>query len=206
MAPRTRKSGSGAAPGAGLDASLLARAERGDTDALQQVLDRAEEMLARAAGGRVEAGLSREDLLQEGRVAVLAAIRDFPRSGEADFEAFAERAVRRRLAEAASTELASREEAERLAADANAFDAAERVLRAELGRDAKPEEMRERLGWSADRLDEVAAAVEEARRRHDEEIVRFLEPDYFDPLEWVGRDEPKGDLQPGRDAGDGSGA
>ena len=63
------------------------------------------------------------------------------------------------------------------------------ILRQELNREATPAEVRERLGWTPERLDDVAAAVEDARRRHDEELLPFLDPDYFDPLDWVGEDE-----------------
>ncbi len=151
-------------------------------------------MIERLARDRADQGLSEEDLVQEGSLGLLAAMHEFAGGVRQPFESYAEARVGEQMDRALQDEQAALREEKQLVEDAAAFEQAEVALRRELNRAATPAEIRERLGWSAERLDEVAAAVEDARQRHDEELMAYLDPEYFDPLDWVddGEDEEGG--------------
>ena len=194
MAPRAREGRSGHArlgrrSPAAVDRSTVLRAVGGDAAAQHEVFDQERDLILRLARERGERGLSQEDLVQQGSLGLLAAMHEFAGGVEAPFETYAEARIGEEMDRALNEEQAAVREDQQLVADANAFEAAELALRQELNREATPAEVRERLGWTPERLDDVAAAVEDARRRHDEELLPFLDPDYFDPLDWVGEDE-----------------
>lgn len=174
-----------------LDPSLVARAVAGEADAQKQVFDHEREMIRRQARARSEKGLTFEDLVQEGSLGLLSAMHEFVGGVAAPFGEYAETRVGEQMDAALREEEAAAREDRQLAEDAGAFEQAEIALRRELGRTATPEEIRARLGWPAERLDEVAAAVADARQRHDEQLLPFLESDYLDPIEWLGADEPE---------------
>jgi RNA polymerase primary sigma factor len=193
MAARARegRAGIGRAgrPAAELDRSTVARAVGGEPDAQREVFERQRAMIARLARERADRGLSHDDLLQEGSLGLLAAMHEYAGGVQAPFEAYAETRVGEQMDRALEDEQAAVREEQQRAEDANAFEQAELALRRELQRDATPEELRERLGWTPERLDDVAAAVTDARQQHDEELLPYLDPDYFDPLDWIGEDE-----------------
>ena len=172
---------------------LAKAAAAGDRTAQERLFQREKPMLDRLAREHAEQGVSEQDLVQEGSLGLLDAIAGYASSGRSEFEPYAEERVRESMAAALDLEAGARRRSERLVVDAIAFEQAETKLRAELGRQPTPAEMAARLDWPAGRVDEVAALVDEARRRHDEELLRFVDPDYLDPLEWVA--EPDGESE-----------
>jgi vacuolar-type H+-ATPase subunit E/Vma4 len=74
----------------------------------------------------------------------------------------------------------AQEDARRLIQAAEDYQRAEFGLRTEFGREATPAELAAKLEWSQDRLEAIAAMVEEARRRHDEELLVYLDPEELD--------------------------
>jgi RNA polymerase primary sigma factor len=176
---------------------MIARAVGGEAAAQRRVFEQQRQMIARLARERADQGLSQEDLLQEGSIGLLAAMHEFAGGVEGPFEPYAETRVAAQMDQAVADEQSALREEKQLADDAAAFERAELALRRELKREATPAEIGERLGWSAERLDDVAAAVEDARQQHDEELARYLDPEYFDPLDWIGEEEdgprPDGD-------------
>src|SRR5579871_6174094 len=171
MAPRGRGSGSAE------QRELVARAAAGDGEARRQVFDSQRSMLNRLAGERSERGLAHEDLVQEGSLGVLAAIREFANGGGGDFGGLAERLAAAEMDAALDSERSARERDEQVARDADAFSIAEARLRRDLGRAPRAGELAQHLEWPVERVDEVAAAVAEARERADEELLGYLEPD-----------------------------
>lgn len=155
-------------------------------------------MIQRLARQRSDRGLSFEDLVQEGSLGLLSAMHEFLGGVTDPFDTYAELRVGQQMDSALHEELAAVREEEQLAEDATAFEQAEIALRKELGRAATPSEIREKLGWTEERLDEVATAVADARQRHDEELLPFLESDYFDPVEWLGEEEAEGGAESGQ--------
>jgi len=162
-------------------------------------------MIERLARTRADQGLSQEDLLQEGSLGLLRAMHEFAGGVGGSFESYAEARIGEQMDQALQDELAAVREEMQLADDANSFEQAELALRRELNREPTPGELRERLGWAADRLDDVAAAVEDARQRHDQELAAYLDPEYFDPLDWVGEDAPGGSSNGRAEGRDGAG-
>ncbi len=72
----------------------------GDKDAGNALALRYQELVGRCAVSLFLAGGDREDLLQEGMIGLLAAMRDYRREGGASFRSFAELCIRRRLVSA----------------------------------------------------------------------------------------------------------
>ena len=146
---------------------------------LEMVLD-----LARSKSGR---GLSIGDLFQEGSVGLLAAIRAFPAAEEKDFDDFVAGQVALTMEDAI---LAEEEEVRRenlLIQAAADYDRVELALARELHRAPTAAEIGQKLEWSSERTEMVREIVVEARRRHDEELLLYIEPDEVTDL--LGEDE-----------------
>ena len=132
--------------------------------------------LARQRTGRA---LAEDDLVQEGSLAALDAVDSF--TGEpAGFEAYVRERVGARMDAALGAEDTAVKETDLIVAAAIDFDRAEYVLARELRRKPTSLELAARLGWSAERVESVRELVEEARRRHDEELLQYLEADRLD--------------------------
>ena len=133
-----------------------------------------------AAHQRAGRGLSEGDLVQEGSLGLMKAIQDFRGRGRADFASFAHEQAAEQMDRALAEEGTALEENRRLLEAAEDFQRAEFALKRELGRDATPAEIAAKLEWPQDRTDGIAEMVTEARRRHDEELLQYLDPDDLD--------------------------
>jgi RNA polymerase sigma factor (sigma-70 family) len=133
-----------------------------------------------AAGQRTGRGLSEGDLVQEGSLGLMKAIEQFSESGSTDFHAFAREQVTEQMEQALAEEDHAQEESRRLVEAAEDFQKAEFSLKRELGRDATPAELAAKLEWPQERTDAMAEIVAEARRRHDEELLLYLDPEELD--------------------------
>jgi DNA-directed RNA polymerase sigma subunit (sigma70/sigma32) len=161
-----------------------------------------------AAQERAGRGLSEGDLVQEGSLGLMKAIQDFPDSGRRDFESFAHEQAAAQMERALAEEGVAQEESRRLIEAAEDFQRVEFALKRELGRDATPAEIAAKLEWPQDRTDGIAEMVTEARLRHDEELLQYLDPDDLD-LDRLGdayTGEPGGPAEPeGKASGSDSG-
>ena len=137
-------------------------------------------MVIRLAEARGESGLSVPDLVQEGSVGLVDAIQTFATSGASDFVVYAENKVGEQMDVAISAEAAAVRDAELLVAAANDYERTELLLRRELHRDPTAGEIAEKLEWSVERTQYVAQVVADARRRHDEELLEFIDPEAID--------------------------
>ena len=140
-------------------------------------------------------GLGIGDLFQEGSVGLLRAIASYPASGRSDFDAY----VRDQVALAIEDALAGEAEAVRqeglLVEAANDYERVELLLGRELRRAPTAAEIGARLEWTPQRTEQIREIVAEARRRHDEELLLYIDPERIDV-------DP-GDLLPGEDGDDG---
>ncbi len=160
-------------------ARLLRRAADGDGEAERALFDENLNMVLRAARAHAgaESHLSEDELVQEGSIGLLSAIKSFPASGRDDFRAYAEEQVGVRM-EAAQAEQASvQRRLRQLVVDAEAYERAEIAIRREKGREATEVELAEKLEWPADKTRLLGEMVREARRRHDEELLEFVDPE-----------------------------
>ena len=158
-------------------AELLRRAGEGDGPSHDRLIEAFMPTVLRLASARGEQGLPRGDLGQEGSIGLIEAIRTFSASGELDFRRFAELRIAARLAEAIDEEAAAVREAELLVTAAEDYDRVEMSLRRELHREPTEVEMARKLEWTAERTRYVAQVVTEARRRHDEELLAYIDPE-----------------------------
>jgi RNA polymerase primary sigma factor len=117
------------------------------------------------------------DLVQEGSIGLVEAIREFTTSGEPEFVPFAEQKVTAQMDAAIASETASVRDAQLLVAAATDYERTAIVMRLELMREPTEAELAEKLEWTIDRTRYVAQVVTEARRRHDEELLAFIDPD-----------------------------
>ena len=172
----------GATPplGAGERARLLERAARGDRQSVDRLVAAHLALVIRLAGSRQERGLSMSDLVQEGSLGLVEAVRSFGDSGEPDFARFAERRVGDQMDAAIAAEAAAVRDAELLVAAANDYERVDQLLRRELHRDPTEVEIAQKLEWTVERTRYVAQAVADARRAYDEEMLAFVEPDSVD--------------------------
>jgi len=138
------------------------------------------ERVVRLAATRTEQGLSVPDLVQEGSIGLLEAVRTFADSGESDFAKFAEARIGAQMDAAIAAEAASVHEGELLVAAATDYERAEVVIRRELHRDPTAAELAEKLEWTVDRTLYVARVVADARRRYDEEMLALIDPEAID--------------------------
>lgn len=159
---------------------LLARSAAGDKTSLERVVAAKLGMVIRLAEARDDKGLSVPDLIQEGSLGLVAAVRTFFDSGAKDFDAFAERKIGDQMDAAIAAEASAVRDAELLVAAANDYERTEVLLRRELRRSATEKEIAEKLEWTVERTRYVAEVVAEARRRQDEELLQFIDPDAID--------------------------
>jgi RNA polymerase primary sigma factor len=160
--------------------ALLERAAAGDRNSEERLVAAALPMVIRLASSRKDRGLSAADLVQEGSIGLVEAVRSFAGSGAPDFEDFAEARVEAQMEAAIASEAASVRDAHLLVAAATDYERTEILMRLELEREPTEAELAEKLEWTIDRTRYVAHVVADARRRHDEELLAFIDPDAID--------------------------
>jgi RNA polymerase primary sigma factor len=160
--------------------TLLQRSALGDRPSEDRLVAANLDLVIRLAAARGGQGLSVLDLVQEGSIGLLEAVRAFADSGEGDFVRFAGARVGAQMDAAIALEAASVRDAKLLVEAATDFERTELVLRRELHRDPTEREMAEKLEWTVDRTRYVAQVVADARRRHDEELLAFIDPEAID--------------------------
>jgi DNA-directed RNA polymerase sigma subunit (sigma70/sigma32) len=175
---------------AGEEEKLLEKAAAGDRASEDRLVAGRLDMVIRLAGTHGEQGLAVADLVQEGSIGLVEAIRSFTTSGESDFARFAEARVTAQMQAAIASEAASVRDAQLLVAAATDYERTELVMRLELGREATEAELAEKLEWTIDRTRYVAQVVADARRRHDEELLAFIDPDAIAMDDLDDDDEP----------------
>lgn len=159
---------------------MLEKAASGDRASQERLVAAHLAMVIRLAETRREKGLSVPDLVQEGSLGLVEAVHTFAASGEPDFARFAELKVGAQMDAAIAEEAAAVRDGELLVAAANDYERTELLLRRELGRAATEAEIAEKLEWTVERTRYVAQVVADARRRHDEELLDFIDPDAID--------------------------
>jgi DNA-directed RNA polymerase sigma subunit (sigma70/sigma32) len=161
-------------------ARLLRAAADGDVAARESLTTAHLDWVISAARERADGGLSQGDLFQEGTVGLLVAIEQFAGSGRPDFEEFARDEVARHMDRALNDEERAVRDGEMLVQAAHDYAEAEMSARRELGRAASDVELAQKLEWSVKRTVEIGQMVADARRRHDEELLQYLEPGDID--------------------------
>jgi RNA polymerase primary sigma factor len=165
---------------AGEQATLLQRSANGDRASRDTLVAANLGMVIRLAEARQERGLSVPDLVQEGSLGLVEAVRTFAPDAASDFAAFAERKVGDQMDAALASEAAAVREAEQLVAAASDYERVQVMLRKTLGRAATDADIAQKLEWTMDRTRYVAQVVADARRRHDEELLAFIDPESID--------------------------
>ena len=164
----------------GEQASLLRQAAGGDQSSQDRLVAAYLPTVVRLAAARGDEGLSVPDLVQEGSIGFIEAIRDFAKSGEPDFAAYAEARISAQLSLAIDEEAASVRDAQLLVQAAEDYDRTELLLGRELHRPPTEGEIAQKLEWTVERTRYVAAVVADARRRHDEELLAYIDPEILD--------------------------
>jgi DNA-directed RNA polymerase specialized sigma subunit len=159
---------------------LIEAAGRGDQEARDSLTNAHLDWVLSAARERADRGLSQSDLFQEGTIGLMEAIRSFPSSGRTDFEAFVREQVAVHMERALGDEKKAVDDSQMLLQAAHDYVEAELKARQDLGRSPTNLELAAKLEWSTQRTEEIGLMVADARRRHDEEIIQYLEPDEID--------------------------
>jgi RNA polymerase primary sigma factor len=159
---------------------LLERSALGDKASVERLVAASLGLVIRLAAARENQGLSMPDLVQEGSIGLVEAVRAFATSGESDFASFAERHVARQMDDAISAEGAAVRDAELLVTAATDYERTELLMRRLLERTPTEDELAEKLEWTVERTRYVAHVVADARRRYDEEMLEFIDPAAID--------------------------
>jgi DNA-directed RNA polymerase specialized sigma subunit len=159
---------------------LIEAAGRGDQEARDSLTSAHLDWVLTAARERADRGLSQSDLFQEGTIGLMEAIQSFPSSGRTDFEAFVREHVANHMDRALGDEQKAVDDSKMLLQSAHDYVEAEVSARTELGRAPTTVELAAKLEWSTQRAEEIGLMVADARRRHDEEILQYLEVDDID--------------------------
>ncbi|MGA7912738.1 MAG: sigma factor [Candidatus Dormiibacterota bacterium] len=159
---------------------LLHLSALGDRSSEDRIVAANMTMVIRLATARGEQGLSVLDLVQEGAIGLVEAVRSFATSGQITFASHAEQKVGALMDSAIEAEAAAVRDAQLLVTAATDYERAELVLRRELQREPVSAEIAEKLEWTVDRTLYVAQVVTDARRRHDEELLAFIDPESID--------------------------
>ena len=159
---------------------LLARAGLGDKASQERLVAANLGLVIRLAAERVDRGLSMPDLVQEGSIGLVEAVRSFAGRADSDFGSFAEQQIGAQMDQAIATENAAVRDALLLVTAATDYEHTQLVLGRELQREPTESELAEKLEWTVERTRYVAAVVADARRRHDEELLEFIDPAAID--------------------------
>lgn len=165
---------------AGEQEHLLERSALGDRTSQDRLVAAHLSMVIRLAVARKEQGLGVADLVQEGSIGLVEAVRSFDARVGIDFIRFAEDMVGAQMDAAIAAEAAAVRDAELLVAAATDYERTEVAMRMELNREPTAAEIAEKLEWTADRTRYVAQVVADARRRHDEGLLAFIDPEALD--------------------------
>jgi RNA polymerase primary sigma factor len=159
---------------------LLQRAGLGDKASQERLVAVNLGLVIRLAAERDQQGLSTPDLVQEGSIGLVEAVRSFVDSGASEFASYAEQRIRHQMDEAIAIEATPVRDAELLVAAATDYEHALLVMRLELEREPTESELAEKLEWTVERTRYVARVFADARRRHDEELLEFIDPAAID--------------------------
>ena len=170
-------------------AELLLRAGLGDKNSEDRLVEAYLPTVVRLAAARSEQGLPMPDLVQEGSIGLIEAIKTYAESGELDFAAFAEARISAQLALALDEEAAAVREAQLLVTAAEDYDRTQALVRRELHRAPTEEELAQKLEWTVERTRYVAEVVNEARKHYDEELLSYIDPQDLD-YDSDGSEEP----------------
>lgn len=168
---------------------LIETATHGDPAAKESLIREQLGWIEQAAGQRAGRGLSEGDLVQEGCLGLIKAIDEFAESGRTDFDAFAREQVSEHMEQAIAQEGRAQEESRRLLEAAEELQRVDFALRRELGREPTPAELAAKLEWPQERTESIAEMVGDARRRHDEELLEYLDPEELDLDQLLGDSE-----------------
>jgi RNA polymerase primary sigma factor len=166
--------------GEGEQAQLLERSGLGDRASQERLVAANLGLVIRLAAAREEQGLSMPDLVQEGSIGLVEAVRSFATSGASDFVDFAEQHIVRQMDAAISAEAAAVRDAELLVTAATDYERTELLMRRLLERTPTDYELAEKLEWTVERTRYVARVVADARRQYDEEMLEFIDPAAID--------------------------
>ena len=168
--------------------ALLERIRRGpDEAAVARLLETRLGMVLDLARHRKGRGLPIGDLFQEGSVGLLASIRAFAAGGAEDFDRFTAAQVALAMEDALAYEAEEVRKEQLLVAALADYDRVEMSLARDLHRAPTTKEIATKLEWTLERTEHVRELIEEARRRHDEEIALYVDPE--DIVESLGGDE-----------------
>jgi len=165
---------------AGEEEALLRNAALGHRPSEDRLVAGHLAMVMRVAGTRGGQGLSAADLVQEGSIGLVEAVRSFSGSGAPEFASFAEEKVASQMDAAIDREAVAVRDAQLLVTAATDFERTEIVMRHELGRPPTEAELAEKLEWTVDRTRYVAQVVVDARRQYDEDMLSFIDPAAID--------------------------
>src|SRR5947207_8005262 len=127
---------------------LMERATLGDLASQERLVAANLAMVLRLAEARADRGLPVGDLVQEGSLGLVDAVRTFAAGGEGDFGAFAERKVGEQMDTALEAEVAAVRDAEQLVTAASDYERTEILLHRMHKRPATEAQLADKREWT----------------------------------------------------------
>ena len=124
---------------------LLHQAALGDKVSQERLVAAHLDLVIRLAEARGEPSLSMPDLVQEGSIGLVQAVRSYMESGEGDFVRFAEQRINAQMDAAIAAEATAVRDAELLVAAATDYERTDVAIRLELHREPTADELAEKL-------------------------------------------------------------
>ena len=156
---------------------LISAAHGGDQQAQRDLVEQQLGAVLDAALAQRATDLDVGELYQEGSIAAMVAVDEYvAREGRAaGLRGYVHRVVAAHLEMVVERDKTRRSDEQRLLADAQLVEAAEIVLRRELGRPATPVEVAARLEWPPERVEAIDQMLGAAREIFDSEIALYLD-------------------------------
>jgi RNA polymerase primary sigma factor len=140
---------------AGKEAELLKALEAGDASAANDLLELKLESVVEIAEGFRGKGMQMSDLIQEGNLALFCAIMDYDRETHGEFHAYTMECAKKAMEEALSENVITARTGRKIANQINQMNELATAIAKETGKEAKPEELADKMKISVDEVKEL---------------------------------------------------
>lgn len=129
--------------------------EQGDSEAGNQILEANLEAIAQIASGYQGKGVQVNDLIQEGNLGFFCAMSEYQSKIHGEFHGFAMKKVKEAIESAIEEYAISTRPARKMACKVNQLNDLATAMAEELGREAKPEELAEKMNITVEEVKDI---------------------------------------------------
>lgn len=134
---------------------LLKELEEGNLEVVNDLLEMNLEMVAKLADEYRGKGIQTADLIQEGNLALFCAISEYDKQEHGIFDSFIKKQARKAMETALEENAITTRSARKMAQQINKMNDLATAMAKELGREAKPEELAEKMNLSVEQIKDL---------------------------------------------------